>query len=559
MGADLKILGITAPSGIRYVGISSGADTAWLPQSVFSAGDRVFVPALAVRNRHLIDKKEIEAFKGQLARLTDFPPGIIVEAPGWNGDVFALHNGTTFGADANLYIPIAFDVTANKNMTAGTKEGWLTQVATPLAAQPLGAFLMSAMFVPFLQRFMPQVANFAIEVIGPEGIGKSTLLQAASSVFGATGIDGPHRFWESFATGVDALPKLIAAHRDHPLILDEANVLFASPDRKASATAYALLAHDLGRRETARGSLHAVASAYRGLVVLASNESLQTMAGMPPIAGDQIITLVVPSAWKHGVFVKIPKRYADGGAFAEALSTAASRHHGLAAREFLRRLTADMAKDRSRLQRRLDLWQDKFLKMAGVDRNIGKELRTARAFAAVYAAGKLATRYKILPRSYRCRTAMLTCYQLHRDATAPDIPFRDRLEALIASGSVVAVSDKDDAEQAQRVREAIGTLHEKGSYRELRIPPDRIRTAFRDWDRLKGTAAVKEVLVGEKGKRGQDKSKARLAPSFPKERLYCFRLPPSERSMFDRLSERTAERASSHVGDGGDKCESEIE
>jgi hypothetical protein len=514
------LVGITSPKGTQYVGVTCGAKTAWFSRALFAQGSKVFVPILAERGIHLVDKKDQDAFTVKLSHLS-FAEIPVVEAPGWNGDVYALHDGSVFAADETASIPVMFKLMLDKNARQGTKDGWQSAISL-LSNQLLGTFLVMMGFLGPLRRFMPHVPNFALEIVGPEGIGKSTLLQVVSSIHGGTGLNSSGRYWTSCAVGVDALSRAIGDHKDAVLILDDVNNLRA--DKKAIEKAYFLLGHDLGRAETTRGSLGQIGEMYRGAVLLAGNESLRAMAGKPPIAGDQIITLKIPAAWSHGVFSELPEGCGDGASFAEKLSHSVSENHGGAIRKFLRGLLADLKSDPVRFQERLDKLQMRFLKSANADSNHGKAFRTARAFAAIYAAGQLAKRYKVLPKSYDCKSAAIACYNLY--ALGEEVAsFSDRLEALIASNDILPVSNRADALQSKLANEAMGTLHLKSTHREVRIDPAKIMSAFPDWAQIKASQEVKNLLVGEKGPRPQLKSKARLAQGLPSVRLFCFRLP----------------------------------
>lgn len=547
-----NVMGITAPSSNQYIGILHEAAEAWLPRSSFSAGEKVFLPLLAAKGIHLVDKEGIDSLKYSVANLSDFPVSLIAEGPGWNGDLFVLHDGTTFAADSEARVPVAFDIVPGKNGQAGTLDEWKTGVPALLADQALGAFVMMAAFAPVLLKFMPLVPNFTLEIIGPEGIGKSTLLKAASSVFGGTGSSATGRYWASCTAGVEALGPLIDTHRDHPLILDEFSILSAAGDTKPATKAYLQLGHDLGRSASGRGPVGTSGDMHRTVVLLAANESLRSMAEKPPTEGDQIITLTAPAAWQFGLFQSIPAPFTNGAAFAEALALNASQHHGNAIREFLRCLFKDLKENPQRVRKRLAKSQELFLKECGVDRNSGRELRIARIFAAVYAAGRLANLYKILPgRCPNYRAAALTCHRLYQAATAPSLPFIDVIEALIASDRVVKIPEGDDESIGDLAAAAVGTLYFKSAYRELRIHPSKILLAFPNWAAIKDSEEVKSLLVREKGKSGQNKSKARLAPGQPIERLYCFRLPLPEPSIFDKTAEH-APQPSPDADDGWD-------
>jgi hypothetical protein len=79
------------------------------------------------------------------------------------------------------------------------------------------------------------------------------------------------------------------------------------------------------------------------------------------------------------------------------LKDAALHHYGTPGITFLRKLTKELKEDRDGSKKWLECRMEFYLKKAGISGWDGPQARVARRFALVYAAGRLAQKYKILP------------------------------------------------------------------------------------------------------------------------------------------------------------------
>jgi hypothetical protein len=133
----------------------------------------------------------------------------------------------------------------------------------------------------------------------------------------------------------------------------------------------------------------------------------------------------------HGTFDRIPAEHADAEAFAEALKAGARENHRHPFARYVRGLVKYRAADHKALHRRIEKDVAKYRRHGGVDRNDGSAARVADAFGLVLAAGRLAQRYRALPKRFRCVGAATEAYRLYRSNSRPLPPFRERLEALL--------------------------------------------------------------------------------------------------------------------------------
>ena len=84
----------------------------------------------------------------------------------------------------------------------------------------------------------------------------------------------------------------------------------------------------------------------RFIYVMSSNQSLAEIlrgghAAENYAAADRLITLQIDPSRPHGIFDHLPKQYASGAQFAEALKSAIAENYGLAFPFFVSQLAAE--------------------------------------------------------------------------------------------------------------------------------------------------------------------------------------------------------------------------
>jgi len=139
----------------------------------------------------------------------------------------------------------------------------------------------------------------------------------------------------------------------------------------------------------------------------------------------------------------------DGHGYVTQLLNAAHAKFGHAMPKFIKKLVKAAAKDRDTVVKQINRHIAHFRKRAGVDANSGAEVRVADAFGLVYAAGRLAKDYKVLPSDLNCLAAALACYRLNRAHHRHLSPFAkqlppigDRIRALLDDDATLRASPK---------------------------------------------------------------------------------------------------------------------
>lgn len=524
--------GVTSTvSGQQFIGVSDDNVTAWLPRSVFVHGAKAGIPALTDRGIHVVGKEATDALMNSISDVTEFPLGHVYETPGWNADKFALPDGTVISASSGEVPRIAFPVLADICHVAGDLETWKIKVAKKMAARPLGQLVLAIAFTAPLMRFMPRVSGFMFELVGESSVGKSTLVQIMASVIGGVQETNRPAYWTSLTSASGDLDRLMGLRKDLPLILDQADRLFASGDAKTLTNAYLALAHPPSSNAPITGLVAGQSRSHWGMGILATGKSLRTAIKAP--TEDGLISLQVPAGWEFGTKGNLPNKMTNSADFLHEVVTAAVANHGRPYRHFLEQLVVDLQSDPDRLIKRLARSQERFLDEAKIDRNDHVRLKVARVFAGIYAAEQLAIRYGALYRFQQPLSNLVKSMEMLTASPTPAIPFRQRVEALMQDPRVFTPSAKAKGTEMQTklASDALGTNRITATYRELRIQPDRVHEAFSDWDQIKSSDEVQAVLRRD----GAHLTvKAHLAPALPLQRLYCFRLPIVEESMFEQ-------------------------
>jgi hypothetical protein len=394
---EVTVSGATAPDGKPYICITSSGRYVWIPRSAFTGSGSEALKKLNAANIPLLASEWAEC-RAKVAALTTYPFKALIARPGWNGTHFALPDGTVFSPQAADDAVVMFAINKQKCAAAGTVSAWRGTTSL-LKDQPVATFVMLTAFVgPFLA-LTDQVMNQGFEIVGSRGIGKSTMQRVAAAVCGpADNPLGPN-YWVTADVTINALERLMAGHADMPLIIDELNLYAAGDSVPARARKFSELVFKLanGSEKMRFGASDPQRSRF--IFIASTNESLEQLLLGHPIAGadaafDRLLTIPIASDRAFGIFDCLPPGCTSSGELADRLNQATRKYFGVGIRHLLKSLVAERAIDPDVVAERLRASILFFRKKVGVNRNDGSETRVADAFGLVYAAGKMALRYK---------------------------------------------------------------------------------------------------------------------------------------------------------------------
>ncbi len=316
--------------------------------------------------------------------------------------------------------------TRSKYKTAGTRTEW-----RDLAKYAIGntrmMFAFALNFVGPVSAIWPR-QFVAFQFTAKASSGKSTIAVVSTSTWGwdpNLSLGNKYGFGTSWNTTVNELEAICPGYNHTILFLDETGAAERKPDAPVD-TLDAVMRLD-GQMEKGRKNAVGPRKVWSMPILSTSNVSVPEMAKArqakeknkkdPRIFCDRLIDIPPPRVG-FGMFEDMFEDlygFQDNGEFSKHLKTLAAANHGLAAREFIRRILKKRTEDPQELEDFLGARAAGYEKEAKT-RIVASEalVRVHNKFATVYAAGCLAIREKFLPfKSKDLLEAILTCEQDH--------------------------------------------------------------------------------------------------------------------------------------------------
>lgn len=298
---------------------------------------------------------------------------------GWSGDVFVLPDAV-IGPDAAGVIFQSGERGHEEHGQGGTLDAWRDEIAARAVGNPLFLLALSAAFAgPMLKR--TNTEGGGLHFVGDSSTGKTTILEAACSVWGGPGY---RRSWRATANGMEGAAALF---NDCLLALDE---ISECDPREVGAIVYSL-GNGRGKQWASRTGAARAVTRWTAFIISTGERTIGTTmmeGGHRTKAGQAVRLLDIPSARRFGCFDDL-HGMPTGTALSDAIKRAAGLHYGRAGRAFLERLTHD-GRDFAALLERF-----KALPAFNPSDAEGQDKRAAGRFALLALAGEVATEYGI--------------------------------------------------------------------------------------------------------------------------------------------------------------------
>jgi hypothetical protein len=406
----VTVHGLTDQIDERSVLLTQNGSRAIVRLDVALGSPIEFARAAAKQGVILADTKARNEASRQIGLITEWPQTVyVVKQPGLHCGAFVKPDGGTRGTPTVEHFQVA--LTHPVQLTrVGTLEGWQELVARFASGQSILILAFSTAFLGPLLEVMPGWDNVLIELVAATSTGKTNILSAACTVWGA-----PHRrpgsISKSFRTTDNALEENMLARGGAFCTLNEVNLLGSEKQLGSLLSDFAFLLEE-GAPKDRKGQETIVPVSLCAFGT--SNHPVpDLMAGQSPERIDavrvRLATVNADTGSGYRGFDHLPEGFNDGATAINALRDGLLEHHGHAIDPYLDRLAAELARDRDTLVRQIRWWENRFLDRCGVDRNDGAAFRRASIFARIYVAGILASRWGILPLR-DIREAILTCY-----------------------------------------------------------------------------------------------------------------------------------------------------
>lgn len=298
---------------------------------------------------------------------------------GWCGNAFVLPD-VVVGPNAAGVIFQTGERAHDEHTQAGTLDGWRAEIAARAVQNPLFLLALSAAFAgPLLK--LTNTEGGGLHFVGDSSTGKTTILEAACSVWGGTGY---RRSWRATANGMEGAAALF---NDCLLALDE--ISEAEP-KEVGAIVYAL-GNGRGKQRASRSGAARSVTRWQAFIVSTGERTIATTmqeGGQRAKAGQSVRLLDIPASRRFGCFDEL-HGMESGTALSDAIKRAAAQQHGRPGRAFLERLAHD--------GRDMAQYLEKFKAQQAFnpDEAEGQDKRAASRFALLALAGELATEYGI--------------------------------------------------------------------------------------------------------------------------------------------------------------------
>jgi putative DNA primase/helicase len=412
------------------------------------------------RRTHLVHYLNEAGVKNRITEVT---------TTGWHDigttKVFALPNQTIGSVTCETVI--VQGATNAPFESRGILGDWQQGVGLLVAGHSRPMFAVSTAFAGPLLGLLGQEGG-GFNLYGQSSRGKTTIAQAAASVWGKGDSPGFVRPWRSTANALEAAAAL---HTDTILVLDELGAVEA---KEAAMSIYSLTSGTGKGRSKRDGSLRQ-SMAWRTMVLSTGEIRLtdKLIEGrLRSRAGQQVRLVDIPADAGRGFGV-----FDSGGAIddpkalADQIKVAAQTSYGTAGPEFVRRLISEGIQA-DEIKAMIDAFRKNHAPI-GAD---GQVLRVVDRFGLVAAAGELACVLKIVPwKQGEAMEASRRCFVAWCDS-------RGGMEAGEVQSAIAQVrlfieqhgDSRFDSVVAQDrpVNNRAGWRKGEGSEREWLIPPE---------------------------------------------------------------------------------------
>ena len=384
----------------------------------------------------------------------------------------------------------------------GTLAGWQAGIAAMAVGNPLLVLGICAAFAgPVLARCGQESGG--IHFIGDSSTGKTTIIEAACSVWGSAGF---RRSWRTTGNGLEGAAALF---NDSLLALDE---ISECDPRQVGEVVY-MLGNGRGKQRASRTGMARAVARWRCSVLSTGERSIATTmaeGGHRVKAGQSVRLLDVPAQRAHGAWDNLHQA-GSGTAFSDAIKRAAVTDYGHAGRAFLEKLTREHEGSFSEALDAIKALPE--LQAAGDE---GQTKRAAARFAVLALAGEVATEYGVTgwPEGEAIKAAAVgfAAWQSLRGAGQGNSEGGQITERIVSfierhGDSRFSDADSDDDQRAAMVRDRAGWWRAGDGGRMYLFNADGLREALKGFDFARALDALQQAgaieAPGADGKRAK--------------------------------------------------------
>jgi putative DNA primase/helicase len=386
--------------------------------------------------------------------------------------------------------------------TAGTLAGWQAGISQLAVGNPLLVLGLCAAFAgPVLARCGQESGG--IHFIGDSSTGKTTIIEAACSVWGGSGF---RRSWRTTGNGLEGAAALF---NDSLLALDE---ISECDPRQVGEVVY-MLGNGRGKQRASRTGAARAVMRWRSSVLSTGERSIATTmteGGMRIKAGQSVRLLDVPAQRTYGAWDNL-HQLESGTVFSDAIKRASVTDYGHAGRAFLEKLTREHDYSFSEA---LDMM--KALPELQSPGDEGQAKRAASRFAVLALAGELATEYGITGwtkgEATQAAGVGFAAWQALRGVDLGNAERHQIIEKITGfierhGDSRFSDADSHDDQRAAMVRDRAGWWRSVAGERIYLFNADGMREALKGFDFNRALDALQQAGVIDKA--GADGKRAK--------------------------------------------------
>ncbi|MER9504708.1 DUF927 domain-containing protein [Mesorhizobium sp. M0579] len=484
--------------GSHRVKFGTATNNCWFSVSELQIDERSVFARLSNAGIQYLEARKKNAFKKEIQDHDGYRSGLVAAHPGWVGSHYVFGDGTVASPkDVPGEVIIAFSGD-DKFTSAGTLKEWKTAIGKMITDQPLPLFVLCfALLAPIL-RFVRDMMNPQVELVGKPECGKTTLGVFASSVW-AGDDDSEVGGGETWDMTINALDPLKIAHAGTLLFLDEANLAEEEVIIKAI---YKTSSKGGRKRWTDREKLPNV-----GLALLStSNDPLTNFVKASAVkkagAQSRMATVTIDKNQPLGVLKFMPEGFKSSRAAMKHLRRVAHTSYGVAGRAFVHRLVES---DPEEIQVEVDKQMARFLRRLRPQDGNGTS-RAEQMFAAAFAAGILARKWGILPKRWGKLAPALLAVANCIDGSAASQGLHpsamDRIKAYLKTVQADLIEYKrlKKPMDRQEFSNAAGVWRDLNGRRELTISTVRFQKEFPDHRDVMKELRASGAIKSENGK-----------------------------------------------------------
>lgn len=262
----------------------------------------------------------------------------------------------------------------------GVLASWIDGVAVYAPGNPLLTLTLSTAFAAPLRHRVPGVLNGGFHISGETSTGKTTVINAAASVWGSPEKGKQVGTWRATGNGLEAAASMM---NDNLMVLDEIGEL-SDPTELGNIIYF--LGSGCGKGRMQKTTQARQRATFR-LLFLSNGEmdkrSVLEAAKTKAQAGMDVRMVELAASRRYGAFDDL-HGLSSGAALSNAINDACGKLFGVAGPVFLQNLIADTDLDADARHREI---------VRSFDAEPGAQGRVASLFALVALGGELATQY----------------------------------------------------------------------------------------------------------------------------------------------------------------------